>query len=103
MQSIVECGGFQYKVAVGDVIEVPLMKAEEGAEVTLERVLATTSGSDSVFGTPTVDGVTVTAKVVAHGRYPKVLVIKKKRRLDHKRKNGHRQDYTKLEITAIGK
>ena len=79
------------------------MKADEGAEVTLDRVLATTDGAKSVFGTPTVDGVTVKAKVVGHGRYPKVLVIKKKRRLDYKRKNGHRQAYTKLEITSIGK
>lgn len=103
MQSIVECGGFQYKVAVGDVIEVPLMKEDEGAEVTLERVLATIEQGESVFGTPTVDGVTVKAKVVGHGKGRKVLVIKKRRRKDYKRKNGHRQDYTKLEITSIGK
>jgi large subunit ribosomal protein L21 len=103
VQSIVECGGFQYKVAVGDVIKVPLMKAEEGDEVTLGRVLATTGDGESVFGTPTVDGVSVKAKVVGHGLDRKVLIIKKKRRLDHKRKNGHRQGYTKLEITSIGK
>ncbi|MBD3239753.1 MAG: 50S ribosomal protein L21 [Chitinivibrionales bacterium] len=102
MQSIVECGGFQYKVAVGDVIKVPQMKAEAGSEVTLDRVLATTDGAKSTFGTPTVDGVAVKATVLEHGRYPKILVIKKKRRKDYKRKNGHRQSFTKLQITAIG-
>ncbi len=102
MQSIVECGGFQYKVAVGDIIEVPLMKAEEGSEVTLDRVLATADGAASVFGTPTVDGAVVKAKVVAHGKARKVMVIKRKRRVDYRRRNGHRQDYTKLQITSLG-
>ena len=102
MQSIVECGGFQFKVAVGDVIEVPLMKAAEGSEVTLERVLATMDGAKNVFGTPTVAGATVKAKVVAHGLGPKILVMKRKRRKDYRRRNGHRQQFTKLQITAVG-
>ncbi len=101
MQSIIECGGFQYKVTVGDVIKVPLMEVDEGAEVTLERVLATVNGSESVFGTPTVAGVSVKAKVLEHGQNKKVVVMKKHRRKDYKRKNGHRQDYTKLQVTAI--
>jgi large subunit ribosomal protein L21 len=66
-------------------------------------VLATTDGAKSVFGTPTVEGVSVKAKVVGHGKGPKVLVMKKRRRKDYKRKRGHRQGYTKLQITAIGK
>ncbi len=101
MQSIIECGGFQYKVSEGDIIEVPLMKADEGAEVTLDKVLATIDGSASAFGTPTVAGASVKAKVLEHGRSDKVVVMKKHRRKDYKRKNGHRQDYTKLQVTAI--
>lgn len=102
MRSIVECGGFQFKVGVGDVIQVPLMQAAEGAEVTLDRVLATTDGTTSVFGTPLVAGVTVKAKVLGHGKAPKVMIIKRIRRKDYRRKKGHRQDYTKLQITAVG-
>jgi large subunit ribosomal protein L21 len=103
VKSIIECAGFQYAVGVGDVISVPRMEAAEGAEVTLDRVLATTDGSASVFGTPTVAGVKVTAKVVSHGKGPKILVMKRKRRKDYRRKNGHRQQYTKLQILTIGK
>jgi large subunit ribosomal protein L21 len=103
VKSIVECGGFQYAVSVGDVITVPLMEAEAGAEVTLERVLATIEGASSVFGTPTIAGVTVKAKVVEHGKGPKILVMKRKRRKDYRRKNGHRQPYTKLQIMSMGK
>jgi len=101
VQSIVECGGFQYKVAVGDIIEVPLMDVDEGAEVTLDRVLAKADGAASEFGTPTVAGASVKAKVLGHGKARKVLVIKRKRRTDYRRKNGHRQDFTKLQITSL--
>jgi len=98
----VECGGFQFKVAVGDVIEVPRLSAKEGSEVTLDRVLATMDGAKSVFGTPVIAGATVKAKVVGHGLGPKILVMKRKRRKDYRRRNGHRQQFTKLQITAVG-
>ncbi len=101
MVSIVEQGGFQYKVAEGDTINVPLIDAEEGAEISLGRVLLLQNGDDLKIGAPVVDGAAVKAKVVAHGKDKKVLVIKKKRRKDYKRKNGHRQDYTRIEITSI--
>lgn len=101
MVSIVEQGGFQFKVAEGDVINVPLINAEEGAEISLDRVLLLQNGDDLKIGAPEVEGAAVKAKVVAHGKDKKVLVIKKKRRKDYKRKNGHRQDYTSVEITSI--
>jgi len=101
MFSIVEQGGFQYKVAAGDVLEIPLVDGEAGSVITLDRVLLVGEGDTIKVGTPVVAGVTVTAEIVEHGRDKKVLVMKKMRRKDYKRKNGHRQDFTKIKITAI--
>lgn len=101
MYSIIEQGGAQFKVAPGMTVRVPLINAEKGTELTIDKVLLTGDGEDVKVGTPTVEGATVTAKVVDHIKARKVLVIKKKRRKDYKRKNGHRQQYTKLEIVSI--
>ncbi len=101
MISIVEQGGFQYKVTEGDVLEIPLVDGEAGQELTLDRVLLVGEGSDAKIGTPVVEGASVKAEIIEHGRSPKVLVMKKMRRKDYKRKNGHRQDFTKIKITAI--
>ena len=98
---IVEQGGFQYTVAEGDTIHVPRVEADEGAEIALDRVLLVRESGDVKVGTPVVDGAEVHAKVVEHGKDKKVLVIKKKKRKDYKRKNGHRQEFTRLEITAV--
>jgi large subunit ribosomal protein L21 len=101
MISIIEQGGFQYKVTEGDVLEIPLVNGEAGQELTMDRVLLVGEGSDVKVGTPVVEGASVKAEIVEHGRGPKVLVMKKMRRKDYKRKNGHRQDFTKIKITAI--
>jgi large subunit ribosomal protein L21 len=102
MYSIVEQGGFQFKVAPGMKIRVPLVGAEAGSSLTIDRVLLTADDGGAVtVGTPTVAGATVSAKVLEHGAGKKVLVIKKKRRKDYKRKNGHRQKFTRIEIVSI--
>ena len=101
MISIVEQGGFQFKVTEGDVLEIPLVNGEAGQEITLDRVLLVGEGSDAKIGTPVVEGASVKAEIVEHGRSPKVLVMKKMRRKDYKRKVGHKQDFTKIKITAI--
>ena len=101
MISIIEQGGFQYKVAEGDVLEIPLVNGEVGQELAIDRVLLVGEGSDVKVGTPVVEGASVKAEILEHGRGPKVLVMKKMRRKDYKRKNGHRQSYTKIKITAI--
>ncbi len=101
MMTIIEQGGFQYKVAEGDTISVPLINAEKGDEITLDRVLLVSKDDAVTVGTPVVDGAEVKAKVVEHGKDKKVLVMKKKRRKDYKLKNGHRQDFTQLQITSI--
>ena len=101
MYSIIEQAGVQFKVAQGDKINVPLIDAEAGSDLTIDKVLLTADGDKVTVGMPTVAGATVTAKILDHGQDKKVLVIKKKRRKDYKRKNGHRQQFTKIEIVSI--
>ncbi|WP_052256498.1 50S ribosomal protein L21 [Salinicoccus sp. YB14-2] len=100
MFAIIETGGKQVKVEEGQTIFVEKLEAEEGAAFTFDKVLLV--GGDSVkVGAPTVEGATVTAKVEKHGRGKKISVIKFKRRKNYKRKQGHRQPYTKLTIEKI--
>jgi len=101
MYSVIEQGGIQFKVTAGETISVPLIKADEGTEITIERVLLTGEGESLKIGKPLVEGATVTAKVVNHFKDSKVLIVKRKRRKDYRRKNGHRQPYTRLQIVSI--
>jgi len=101
MYSIIEQGGVQFKVTPGMKLNVPLIDAEAGAGLTIEKVLLTADGDSVKVGAPTISGATVSAKVIDHGADKKVLVIKKKRRKDYKRKNGHRQKFTRIEILSI--
>lgn len=101
MVTIVEQCGFQYKVSEGDTINVPLVNGGKGDEITLDRVLLVGEGDAVTVGTPAVEGAEVKAKILDHGKSEKVLVMKKKRRKDYKLKKGHRQDYTRLQITSI--
>jgi large subunit ribosomal protein L21 len=101
MFSIVEQAGFQYKVTEGDTIKVPRIEAEKDSEISLEKVLMIQNGDQVKIGTPVVEGAVVKAKVVDHGKYRKIVIMKKKRRKGYKRKTGHRQLYTKIKITSI--
>ncbi|TDL98214.1 50S ribosomal protein L21 [Macrococcus brunensis] len=100
MFAIIETGGKQLKVEQGQEIWVEKLNAEEGATFTFDKVLMV--GGESVkVGSPVVEGATVTAKVEKHGRGKKVTVFKYKPKKNYKRKQGHRQPYTKLTIEAI--
>ena len=99
MYAIVKTGGKQYKVAQGDVLFVEKLEANEGDVVTLDQVLAVAGENGLTVGAPVVEGATVTAKVVAQGKAKKVIVYKYKAKKDYRRKQGHRQPYTKVEIT----
>jgi len=99
--AIIRTGGKQFLVEPGSTVRVPLLKQEVGASVDLEA-LATADDKETRFGNPLVDGTKVTATVVNHGRAPKIVVFKKKRRKHYKRTKGHRQGYTTLKIEAIG-
>ncbi len=101
MYAIVKTGGKQYKVAEGDVLFVEKLEANEGDVVTLDQVLAVAGENGLTVGSPVVEGATVTAKVVAQGKAKKVIVYKYKAKKDYRRKQGHRQPYTKLVIESI--
>lgn len=102
MFAVIRTGGKQYRVANGDVIKVEKLEGEAGSTVALAEVLMVGGeGAEARVGTPLVQGATVTAEVVAQGRGPKIIVFKKKRRKNYRRKKGHRQDLTILRITDV--
>jgi len=101
MYAVLATGGKQYRVAEGDVIFVEKLEAEVDATVELNEVLAVGTDAGIKVGAPVVEGAKVTAKVVAQGKAKKVVVFKYKSKKDYRRKNGHRQPYTKLVIEKI--
>jgi large subunit ribosomal protein L21 len=101
MFAVVRTGGKQYKVANGDIIRVEKLAGEAGQSIQLDEVLLVSDDGNTTIGTPVVAGAAVTAEVVAQDRGPKIIVFKKKRRQNYRRKNGHRQDLTVLRITGI--
>ncbi len=100
MYAIIATGGKQYKVAEGDVIKVEKLAAEDGATVTFDQVLVV-SNDGMKIGNPTVEGATVTAKVIETAKARKVIVYKYKRKSGYHKKNGHRQYFTKVQIEKI--
>ncbi len=102
MYAVIKTGGKQYRVKLGDTITVEKLNVEVGKDVTFEEVLVMGEGSDIKVGTPFIDGVTVGAKVVDAGKGQKVIIYKHKAKKDYRRKQGHRQPFTSVEITRIG-
>ena len=100
MYAIFETGGKQYKVSEGDVVFVEKLNAQDGEEVSFDKVLAVGSGSDITVGTPVVDGAVVVGKVIKSGSQ-KIIVFKMKSKKGYRRKQGHRQPYTQVEISRI--
>ena len=101
MFAVVKTGGKQYRVAKDDVIRVEKLTAEPGETVALSDVLLIDDGEKKTVGAPTIEGAAVEAEVVEQMRDKKVIVFKKKRRQNYRRKNGHRQSLTVLKITDI--
>ena len=101
MHAIIVTGGKQYKVTEGDVLYVEKLPNEAGDTVTFDQVLAVIDGDKATFGQPTVSGASVQANVVKNGKGKKVIVFKYKPKKNYKRKQGHRQPYTKIEITKV--
>ena len=102
MYAVVETGGKQYRVAVGDKLMVEKLDVEEGASIELDRVLMVCNEGDVEVGTPVLDGTAVAAKVLKQGRGEKIKVFKFKRRKKYRKTQGHRQSFTQLEILSIG-
>ena len=101
MYAVIKTGGKQYKVAAGEKIKVELFVADVGQQITLDQVLAVGSGADLALGTPFVAGATVVATVVSHGRHDKVRIFKMQRRKHYQKRQGHRQGFTEIEISAV--
>ena len=101
MYAIIQTGGKQYKVEAGDQIDVELLNAEVNSEVDFETLLVADDAGVKV-GKPILEGVTVKGKVIEHGKGKKVIVFKYKHKKDFRKKRGHRQPYTKVEILSIG-
>lgn len=102
MYAVIRTGGKQYRVSAGDVISVEkLASAEPGKTVTFNEVLMVGDDGGHTVGTPTIDGATVDATVLEQSRAPKIIVFKKKRRKDYRRKAGHRQPITVLRVTDV--
>ena len=99
--AIIETGGKQYKVTEQDIIFVEKLDCEEGAELTINEVVAVSTDAGFKVGAPYVEGATVTAKAIKNGKAKKIVVFTYKPKKNEKRKMGHRQPYTKVEIAAI--
>jgi large subunit ribosomal protein L21 len=101
MFAIVERGGKQYRVREGDVLRIDKTEGEPGQEISLDRILLVGQGEDVRVGAPFLEDVRVRAEILAQRRGRKVVVFKFKRRKNHRKKQGHRQDYTGIRIKAI--
>ena len=101
MHAIIETGGKQYKVAEGDVLFIEKLEAEAGQTITFDKVLAVLDGDKATFGAPTVEGASVSATVVKNGKGKKVIIFKYKPKKGYRKRQGHRQPYTKVQIGAI--
>ena len=101
MYAVIKTGGKQYRVASGEKIKVEQIAADVGQEIVIDQVLAVGNGSEIKVGTPLVSGATVVATVVAHGKHDKVRIFKMRRRKHYQKHQGHRQQFTELQIGAI--
>ncbi len=101
MYAVIETGGKQHRVIEGELIRVEKIEAKTGSTIDFDRVLMVGEGETIKVGTPVVDGATVSAEVVQHGRGDKVTILKFKRRKHHMKRQGHRQWFTEIKIIAI--
>jgi large subunit ribosomal protein L21 len=101
MYAVIKTGGKQYKVVAGEKFKVEQIPADIGSEITLDQVLAMGAGDTIKFGAPLIEGATVLATVLAHGRHDKVKIFKMRRRKHYQKHQGHRQNYTELQIVSI--
>ena len=101
MHAIIETGGKQYKVTEGDTLFIKKLEAEAGQAITFDKVLAILDGDKATFGAPVVEGASVAATVVKNGKGKKVRIFKYNPKKGYRKRQGHRQPYTKVQIGAI--
>ena len=101
MHAIIETGGKQYKVTEGDTLFIEKLEAEAGQAITFDKVLAILDGDKATFGAPVVEGASVAATVVKNGKGKKIRIFKYNAKKGYRKRQGHRQPYTKVEIAKI--
>ena len=101
MYAVIRTGGKQYRVSAGEKLKVEQIPADIGAEIALDQVLMVADGDAVTMGNPLVAGKSVKAKVIAHGRGDKIHIFKMRRRKHYRKSQGHRQNYTEIEILSI--
>ena len=101
MYAVIKTGGKQYRVAAGEKLKIEQLPADIGAEIVLDQVLLVADGDTLKMGRPLVTGASVQAKVLAQGRHDKVRIFKLRRRKHYQKHQGHRQNFTEIEITGI--
>ena len=101
MYAVVKTGGKQYRVSTGEKLKIEQIPADVGAEIVLDEVLLIADGDTVRMGTPMLAGAQIKAKVLAHGRGDKVHIFKMRRRKHYRKSQGHRQNYTEIEILGI--
>jgi large subunit ribosomal protein L21 len=101
MHAVFRTGGKQFRVEPGTRVKVPTLQAEPGESVTFEDVLLTSDGEAVTVGAPLVEGASVTAEVLAHGKAKKIIVFHRKRRKNSRKKQGHRQKFTEIVVNEI--
>ena len=101
MYAVIKTGGKQHKVAEGEILKVEKLKASEGDPIDITDVLLIEKDGEVTLGSPFIEGAKVTAKILRHGKEDKVTIIKMKRRKDYRKKQGHRQNYSEIQIEQI--
>lgn len=101
MYAVIKTGGKQYRVIVGQKLKIEQITADIGQQITLTEVLAVGAGEDLVVGAPFVSGASVVAKVIEQGRHDKVRIFKMRRRKHYQKRQGHRQNYTEIQIETV--
>ena len=101
MYAVIKTGGKQHKVAEGEILKVEKLKASKGEPVDITDVLLIEKDGEVTLGSPFIEGAKVTAKILRHGKEDKVTIIKMKRRKDYRKKQGHRQNYSEIQIEQI--
>lgn len=101
MYAVIKTGGKQYRVAAGEKLKIEQLPADVGAEIVLDQVLLVADGDEVRMGRPLLSGASVQAKVLAQGRHDKVRIFKMRRRKHYQKHQGHRQNFTEIQITGI--
>ncbi|MBX3629287.1 MAG: 50S ribosomal protein L21 [Nitrosomonas sp.] len=101
MYAVIKTGGKQYRIKVGEKLKVEQLDAENGSELVIDQVLMVADGDKVSMGAPLVSGAKVSAAVIGHGRHDKIRIFKMRRRKHYQKHQGHRQNYTEIQITGI--